>query len=318
MKVKLINVIVILLVFINHSLGQTEFLVKKNKVEALEIIEILKSENITSIYFKNSLDRAITNYISYHYYAPEEAIELFDLILKKTRASKDEYYKFLLLNVEVLSYPQIELIKSDLAMVLDKTDYLFYNLVSSYHLDVYKETIARDVDAAYFSKLRTAFNDKAIPVGLLEKAKPLIALANLGDVSMEDSIINIIGEFYSRSFAVDDSLVKKAHYIDLYFMVVPKILANLNSKRSVEQTLYLMLDDYTIYLDHIRTPVYEPFVNYIITPKVSGSDYSLIQMTMFDYENGNQLKKRAFVNNLYDRIKNSSLNWKKTLNDVDK
>jgi hypothetical protein len=318
MKKKSLYSIVLIFYCINHLCGQNEdYLTKASKTEAQELIEALKSDNKTSKAFSNSLERAITNYYSFHYYAPNLAEELFELILKQNRPTKNEYYRFLLLNAEYFSDLQLDFIQADVARVLNKSDYQFYDIISIYHLNAFKAIIDNEIDTTYFEKLRHDFMNQGISIGFLEKARPIITLANLGEVSLEDSIINIVGEFYTRCLAAKDSLTKNEKYVDLYFGVIPRILGKLNSKRSLTQTAYLMLDTFVNSLDENSIPVYELYIDFVVSPKVSRPDQRKLLNRKSEIRQG-KLAQKEFVDKLYFQIKNDSLNWKKTLNDADK
>lgn len=310
--------IILLVICMGPIHGQHDYLVKSNKADAQSIIKTLKGNDNKSQDYKNTLGRAITNYISYNYYASEEALELFDLVIKGTKEDKNEYYRFLLLNAEFFSVAQTDLIKCNLEEVLQKSDPQFYDIVPLYHLEAYKSIISSEVNPSYFTELRAAFISKSVPVGLLEKARPLIALANMGNVSIEDSIINIVREFYARCLTTQDVLAKRMHYMDLGFGVVPKILGRINSKRSLEQTMHLMLDDYVYPGDGCVGPssMYQTYINYVLTPKLYGRSHDAMFMKYYEIEQGD-LTKKAFVDDLIVQIKTNQLRWKKTLTDVD-
>ena len=305
--------------FLSHVFGQNSYFEKMYKEEARNFIVVLKNEDRSSAAYKTALGRAITNYFAYPYFAPDEAPILFNIIFEHSHQFKVEYYRFLLLNAEYFSAQEMEKIKDDLPKILDKTDYQFYDIISLYRLEDYKPLLINEIHPDFYHKLIDAFNRKAVPVGLLEDSRPFTTLANLGDTSIADSLITLVNKFYGQCQSSRDTFEKSLCYKELYFGIVPKILGRLNSKRSVEQTIHLMMDDYELNLSHCEEyhsrHVFKRYIYDVILPKVSRYDQGRLYYEMSEVDSG-QLGPNAFLDSINIRIKNNKIPWKKTLIDV--
>ncbi len=303
--------------------GQTSYFEKRYKEDAEKYIQVLKNEDKSSPIFNTTLERAINNYVGIHGYAPEVIPELFELILESTRHIKKEYYRFLLFNAEYFSESEIEKVKLDLSTMLDKSDYQFYDIVSLYRLHEYKPVIQAEVDSAFFRSLRSSLIPQGTsPHSLSEtNTRRFTTLANLGESSIEDSIIAIVNQLYVECENTENIREKATKYSKL-FSIVRTTLAKLNSKKSVEHTISLLKYDYSV--DELYkncddcgfTAFYTTYVTYVLIHKVTRYEWGMIQDGMMKVETG-QLSKKEFLDNLYNRIKNSEIAWKKTLIDVD-
>lgn len=300
----------------DHSMKQVQ------KEEAEELIRVLSTEIDTSQLFKNTLSRAITHYHLLHYYLSEETHELFSLIFRFSHKFKNEYYRFLALNAELFSESEMELINQDLPLVLDKSDYPFYEIVSLYHLDVNKQLIVNETKSNFFTELRNFFRLGFVPVGLLEDVRPYTTLANLGDSVIEDSLISIINEFYLQCTNSTDTLRKASKYSSLYIAIIPQILGRLKSKRSIGLTKHLLLDTHEFAKWNGeemsgKIPAYDYYIKYALLPKISIYHRGEI-LKMLDGPETDQLPKEEYNFIIYNRIKNNEIVWNKTLIDVGK
>jgi hypothetical protein len=115
-------------------------------------------------------------------------------------------------------------------------------------------------------------------------------------------------------------LDKRKQYYELFLNIVPKVLGKLNSKRSVERTIHLIMGEYEIDFgksdDYGKTSLYLTYVTYVILPKVSKKDLGEIINDMNEVELG-RLPKRVYLERLNSKVKNNELRWKETLIDVD-
>lgn len=322
MKKQSILIFIICLIYISPISAQDYSMKHLQKEEAKELVRVLSTEIDTSQLFKNTLSRAITQYHLLYYYVPEETHELFNLIFRVSHKFKNEYYRFLALNVELFSETEMELIYQDIPLVLDKSDYPFYEIVSLYHLDTNKQLITIEIKSNFYTELRNYFRLGSVPVGLLEEGRPYTTLANLGDSVIEDSLISIINEFYLQCTNSSDTLRKAAKYSSLYIAIIPKILGGLRSKRSVELTKHLLLDNHEFpkwngEAISGKIPAYDYYINYALLPKISMYHRGEILKMLDDPEPG-QLPKEKYNVTIYNRIKNNEIVWNKTLIDVEK
>jgi hypothetical protein len=314
----LIPVFLLSLVYVN---GQTYF-EEKYKSEAAEVLEVLSRAVDSSNVFKTHLKKSTKNYRAYAYYAPDEASKIFDIILEEIHPFKHQYFDFVLKNYDIFTGEQMERVKHELKEILDKYDKEFYSIVSYFHLDEYKNEIVNETEVNYYGKLRKLFiHNGEIPSNVLSEVVKYTTLANLGDISIEDSLVNLVNDLHYTIKNFQNGFGKKRRYYELYINVVPKILSRLNSKRSVAATINLLLDDYDhkiqYYADVGVNSLRYYYVTAVIFPKISRYEIGGIELKFYEVFGEGQKGEREYYEWLYNKIKNNQVTWKKTLIDVD-
>ncbi|MEZ4931249.1 MAG: hypothetical protein R2788_03830 [Saprospiraceae bacterium] len=321
MKNKIIAFSLFLFLSSHYLTAQQEYLIKKNIEVSQEIITVLNNENIESKLFKDNLNRAVRDYCGFQYYAPGNASQIFELFWILRNKVRDDYYRFIIVNAHYFSEEQTAKIKSDLEETVGSiSDSRFHLLVSIFHLDKFKEKLTHDLEDDLFVKIEEYFKrGSTVPRDYLEKSLAYTTLANLGDQTIEDSIILFVNEMYEFCNKEENSNMQESLYMSFFTGIVPKLLGKLHSKRSVIETRHMLQCDYTWKIDYIDVGTRPPADSYfygVIGPKVSIYENSKYQMT-FIKSKDEKAAKKEYIEDLIKRIETNQIEWKKTLIDFD-
>ena len=288
--------------------------------EAKELVRILKMEDKSSNVFTNALQRAITSYHLYHSYASEETQqELFDILFDATHQFKDEYYSFMIHGRKSFLPKELQKIKQEFTTMLDTSHALFCDIVLFYRLYEYKAIILGKCFPSLTADLKNAFKQgNIISTGLLEKAGVVASLIGPEDKAIEDSLINLVNEMYRIAQNTPDiGNGKKRRYEMLFGQIIPFVFARIKSKRSVENTIHLILDDFEVFQCDdcaVNTSRWD-YIDAVVLPKLSAYEFET-ELKFYEVFDGSPKEKQAFCKWLYNRVKNREIIWKKTLIDL--
>lgn len=204
--------------------------------------------------------------------------------------------------------------------MLNKTEHQFYDIIVLYQLNEYKPILIKECDSTFYAEIKNSFlHSTGIPGTLLKKARALASFIDSKDAAIEDSLIDLVNECYRISQNTTSAYHKQERYHWFFVDIVPNILGNLNSKKSVERTIHLILDDYDFEVprpDDIAVRYYrDSYIMTVILPKLSAYEFE-IELKFYDVFDGSVKEKRAFYESLYTKIRNGEVSWKGGLIDV--
>ncbi|MEM9848198.1 MAG: hypothetical protein AAF847_09940 [Bacteroidota bacterium] len=203
-------------------------------------------------------------------------------LIERDRHKYSKRYKtFLKRNIHCFSQKEYNRAKKYLVQQtsdLDLNDPMTYDLISLYQLKSFGDTLRKIADPKWFDEFKaeveTSPRNRNISKEILKRALPFVALANLGDKEIENSILSFIMS-HVKTFDVNDMDRSKAWVQNqFYSKVIGQILSRLYSKESVSKTLdmidnCLLVNDYLPETyDVLYTPLCWQYAGSVIASKL--------------------------------------------------
>ncbi|MBK9736145.1 MAG: hypothetical protein IPO92_14780 [Saprospiraceae bacterium] len=193
---------------------------------------------------------------------------LLNLIINGDYIKNDDILDFSLWNYRCMKLHQKEMLDLNLQTKIYPFDRYFHLLVNKYKMRAFDEYLYAYSDTTSFQELETKFykNGYFSDVETL-KLKNLTTLAVLGNDDIEKQILKFILNLYQHSSALFEK--DPGPLVNLYTVILPNTLGQLESKNSIVKTLELFENNLKSDSGHGLIMYFDNlYYRYVIKPKI--------------------------------------------------